>query len=86
MRPSIPLAVAAALLIVSIALMTTAAYPQEPSSPLHPTSGRSGPPGPQTPPKNPAQIKAEESAYKAALERIPLPQQKYDPWQRVREK
>jgi len=29
---------------------------------------------------NPAAKKADEKAYKAALERIPEPKEKYDPW------
>ena len=28
--------------------------------------------------------KTDDSAYKAALDRIPVPEKKYDPWQNVR--
>jgi hypothetical protein len=30
-------------------------------------------------------VKVDEKAYKSALDRIPDPKQKYDPWQNVRE-
>jgi hypothetical protein len=73
---------------VVVGLLTIAAHAQEPSpSSLQggPTGGKRGPPGPQKPVRSPAELKAEEAAYKAALDRIPMPQQKPDPWQRIRE-
>ena len=47
--------------------------------------GKRGP-GPQKPSQTPAELKAEEAAYKAALGRIPVPMQKPDPWLRIRER
>lgn len=32
------------------------------------------------PPKGPEGPKVDEKAYKAAMERIPAPKEKYDPW------
>jgi hypothetical protein len=37
-------------------------------------------PGPETKKPDDAAKKADEKAYKAALERIPEPKEKYDPW------
>ncbi len=51
-----------------ISLLTLPAYPQGFSK-----RGASGPPVDAHP-------KVDEKAYKAALERIPTPDKKYDPW------
>jgi hypothetical protein len=69
---------------VMIALLTVPAYSQQPAGSLNAPSGRRGPPGPIKPAKTAAELKAEEAAYKAALERIPSAEQKYDPWASVR--
>jgi hypothetical protein len=69
---------------VTIALLTVPAYSQQPAGSLNAPSGKRGPPGPIKPAKTAAELKAEEKEYKAALERIPTPPQKYDPWHMVR--
>jgi hypothetical protein len=53
-----------------ISLLSTSAYPQGLGKK---GGGYSGPPVENHP-------KVDEKAYKAALERIPEPNQKYDPW------
>jgi hypothetical protein len=71
---------------VLVGLLTITAHAQEPTpSGLQggPSGKRGGPP--QKPSRTPAELKAEEAAYKAALDRIPAPTQKPDPWQRIRE-
>ena len=78
---------------VMVALMTVPAYPEDPSdrfqpaSPFQVSKGKeAGRPmgGQQKAPKTAAERKADEAAYKAALERIPSSDQKYDPWQGTR--
>lgn len=60
------------LLLVSIvlALLGTEAIGQQP-----PERGQKPPPRPEE-----MRPKVDEKAYKAALERIPVPKEKYDPW------
>ena len=62
--------------IAMIALLTTPVYAQ----------GRPGGKGPPPEPKKTEEKKptVNESDYKAALDRIPTPHEKPDPWQNVR--
>lgn len=71
--------VAAALLIVPVG----ANAQQDATSDLWvPSRKRQGPDfGTQ---KTPEQLRAEQRAYEAALRKIPVPGQKYDPWNTVR--
>jgi hypothetical protein len=57
---------------IVISSLTLPAYPQGM------TNRKSG--GPSTPPPAEKHPPVDEKAYKAALERIPVPDQKYDPW------
>ena len=60
------------IVVVTVILsLTLPAYPQG-------FGKRSGGPGSGYPVEN--HPKVDEKAYKAALERIPTPDQKYDPW------
>jgi hypothetical protein len=65
---------------MTIALLTVPAYPQA-------GAGRGGD-GKGTPTPEPkvdqAKQKAEEKAFKDAINRIPAPEKKYDPWGIVR--
>jgi len=66
-------AVGTALVVAaSVSLLTLPAYPQG----MGKKSGRSGAPAENHP-------KVDEKAYKAALDRIPMPKQGYDPWGQV---
>lgn len=42
--------------------------------------GKRGGEGPKSEQKDPKKAAAEDKAYKSALERIPDPKEKYDPW------
>jgi hypothetical protein len=57
---------------IVISLLTFPAYPQS-------IANRKSA-GPSTPPAVEKHPPVDEKAYKAALERIPEPTQKYDPW------
>jgi hypothetical protein len=57
---------------IVISSLTLPAYPQSMAN------RKSG--GPSTPPPAEKHPPVDEKAYKAALERIPVPDQKYDPW------
>jgi hypothetical protein len=65
---------AMATLVAAAAIMSWLAVPAYPQSIQNRKSG-----GPSTPPveKHPP---VDEKAYKAALDRIPVPDKKYDPW------
>jgi len=60
-------------LIVAAAIVSSLVLPAYPQG-----FGKGGGPGSGYPVEN--HPKVDEKAYKAALERIPTPDQKYDPW------
>ena len=60
-------------LVVMASLMTLPAYSQSPLGKRPGNGGYEGPPAENKP-------KVDEKAYKSALERIPEPDKKYDPW------
>ena len=57
------------IMLAAIALLTNAALSQD----FHPKRGFGGP-------QFDAKPKVDEKAYKAALDKIPLPDKPYDPW------
>jgi hypothetical protein len=61
------------ILIIAAAAMSSMTLPAYSQHFTKGSGGRSGPPVENHP-------KVDEKAYKAALERIPEPTQKYDPW------
>jgi hypothetical protein len=61
------------ILIIAAAVMSSMTLPAYSQHFTKGSGGRSGPPVENHP-------KVDEKAYKAALERIPEPTQKYDPW------
>ena len=65
-------------LIATLVALTVPAYAQKASA------GR--PEAPATRPGEEERPVVDEKKYKAAVERIGEPQQKYDPWQNMREK
>jgi hypothetical protein len=78
---------------VTVAFLVLPAYAEDPSdrfqpaSPFQMSKGKEvGRPmgGQQKAPKSAAGRKADEAAYKAALEKIPNADRKYDPWADVR--
>jgi hypothetical protein len=71
---------------VATAVLTVPAYPQ--SSGINASQGagmaqRVG--APEEPKVDPAKRKADEKAFNDAVNRIPSPQKKYDPWGAVRQ-
>ena len=54
------------------------------TAPMQAQMGGGGRRGPSEGPKTDNKPKIDEKAYKAALERIPEPKEKYDPWSGAR--
>jgi hypothetical protein len=66
---------------VAVALLTMPAYAQQTPPYMSLPSGKEAKPAEEHAP-----VKADEKAYKSALDAIPKPKQAYDPWHNVREK
>jgi hypothetical protein len=62
-------------LVVAATIVSSVAVPAHSQSIANRKSG-----GPSTPPKIDTGPPVDEKAYKAALDRIPEPTRKYDPW------
>lgn len=66
---------------VAVALLTVSAHAQQMPPYMSLPSGKEAKPAEEHSP-----VKADDKAYKSALDAIPKPKQAYDPWQNVREK
>jgi hypothetical protein len=74
------------IVAMTIALLTVPAYPQTGGINGAQSAGRAGRAGaPEEPKVDPAKQKADDKAFKDAVNRIPAPEKKYDPWGTVRQ-
>ncbi len=73
------------MVAVALALLTAPAYSQNSGIGGASGAGRAAAPPKDTPTEDPATKAKNEKAFKDAVNRIPVPEKKYDPWGTVRE-
>lgn len=72
------------IVVVATALLTVPAYSQMGGG-INASQGAGRAHGPEEPKVDPAKKKADEKAFNDAVNRIPVPEKKHDPWGTVRQ-
>jgi len=73
------------IVAMTIAVLTIPAYAQGNSGGINAAEGAGRAARPEEPKVDPAKKKADEKAFNDAVNRIPPPDKKYDPWGTVRQ-